>query len=152
MPAPQRGGHRRRGGRLDHQVVHARGAAPLALAAHGGGGEGDDRGAAAGRPRTRAGGGRARSRRRREQQVAEHEPVAGGGEALQRFLGALGGVGDEAERLELAGEDLAVDGVVLDEQNDAALALGVVARRQRPPEWLLLAEGLRRPASTGARP
>ena len=131
-PAAERAGHRRGGRGLDHEVVHPGLAAALALAADGAGGERDDRGALAavgGLERAQAPG-RARSRRRSGAAGRRTRGRSGCAvKRLERLLGVAGGVGDEAERLELAGEDLAVDRVVLDEQQHAALALGLLAAR-----------------------
>ena len=107
--------------------------AAFPLAAQGAGGQRDDRGAVTtGAPLQRTqtacelvavGAGKL--------DVREDEAVAATLVVVERLDGVRGGVRDEADRLELAREDLAVDRVVLHEQQQAASALGVGPRRER---------------------
>ena len=67
----------------------------------------------------------------RHVQVGQHERVVAAEEALEAVVAVDRGVGLEADRLQLRAQHRAVDGVVLDEQQEAALARGLLARRQR---------------------
>ena len=58
-------------------------------------------------------------------QVGEHHRVAPGAEQLERLVPVVGGVGAEADRVELVQEHRPVDRVVLGDEDEAPLAIGL---------------------------